>query len=205
MVPFATHLKGNILDLILTNIPERFIEVRSEGRLGSSDHYMILSEVEVGSKRETACTFVRNWWKADWAAMKEELDSETWTGLDQMSASEAWGCFSSKIDALVEIYVPPEPCGKPGRPPWMTREILRAVRRKRRMWEKSSSVSAEYREAEKKVRNLIRIAKRSLERKLARENNGNSKPFYAYLKAKTKSKTPVGPLKDASGAAVSDK
>jgi hypothetical protein len=72
----------------------------------------------------------------------------------------------------------------------MTREILRAVRRKRRMWqkEKSSSVSAEYREAEKKVRNLIRNAKRSLERKLARENNGNSKPFYTYLKARQRAK-----------------
>jgi hypothetical protein len=90
----------------------------------------------------------------------------------------------------VEKYVPLKPRGKPGRPPWMTREILRAVRRKRRMWqkEKSSSVSAEYREAEKKVRNLIRNAKRSLERKLARENNGNSKPFYTYLKARQRAK-----------------
>jgi hypothetical protein len=89
----------------------------------------------------------------------------------------------------------------------MTREILRAVRRKRRLWQKerSSNISAEYQEMERKVRNLIRNAKRSLERKLARENSGNSKPFYAYLKAKTKNRTPVRPLKDASGAAVTDK
>jgi Reverse transcriptase (RNA-dependent DNA polymerase) len=89
----------------------------------------------------------------------------------------------------------------------MTREILRAVRRKRRMWKKEDgrNVSQQYREAEKKVRNLIRNAKRNLERKLATENNGNSKPFYAYLKSKTKNRSPVGPLKDRQGAVVADK
>jgi Reverse transcriptase (RNA-dependent DNA polymerase) len=39
---------------------------------------------------------------------------------------------------------------------------------------------------------------------LATENGGNSKPFYAYLKSKLKSKTPVGPLKDAGGKIVTE-
>jgi hypothetical protein len=75
------------------------------------------------------------------------------------------------------------------------------------MWtrEDAKNVSAEYRAEEKKVRNLIRNAKRNLERKLATENGGNSKPFYAYLKSKTKSKSTVGPLLNEQKRIVADK
>jgi hypothetical protein len=51
---------------------------------------------------------------------------------------------------------------------------------------------------------LIRNAKRQLEKKLALENNGNSKPFFAYLKSKLKNRTPVGLLKRKDGTVVND-
>jgi hypothetical protein len=139
--------------------------------------------------------------------MRAELGEESWDKLEQVSAGEAWDSFKQRLDDLVEKHVPLKPRGRPGRPPWMSREILRAVRKKRRMWktEHSQQISAEYKAMEKKVRNMIRNAKRNLERKLATENNGNSKPFYAYLKSKTKSRTPVGPLKDSNGSTIMDK
>jgi len=57
--------------------------------------------------------------------------------------------------------------------------------------------SPEYKEVERKVKNLIRNAKRSYEKRLARESQGNSRPFYAYLKRKTKLRTSIGPIKDS--------
>ena len=49
------------------------------------------------------------------------------------------------------------------------------------------------------MKKLIRNAKRNLEKKLASEKN-NKRPFYAYVKGKTKSRQTVGPLrkKDSS-------
>ena len=41
MVDFQTQVRGNMLDLVLTNIPERVIEVSEGGRLGQSNHEMI--------------------------------------------------------------------------------------------------------------------------------------------------------------------
>ena len=41
LIDFPTHIKGNCLDLVLTNIPERIFEIKEAGRLGSSDHEMI--------------------------------------------------------------------------------------------------------------------------------------------------------------------
>jgi hypothetical protein len=36
---------------------------------------------------------------------------------------------------------------------------------------------------------MIRAAKRNFEKRLANEKSGNSRPFYAYVKKKTKSRS----------------
>ncbi len=41
LVDFPTHTKGNTLDLLLTNCPDKVIEVSDSGRLGRSDHCML--------------------------------------------------------------------------------------------------------------------------------------------------------------------
>ena len=38
LVDFSTQVKGNVLDLVLTNMPDRVLDVKEEGRLGRSDH-----------------------------------------------------------------------------------------------------------------------------------------------------------------------
>jgi hypothetical protein len=129
--------------------------------------------------------------------MRADLDAVEWDELGGMNADEAWSTLKNKLNETVSKHVPMKPRGTGGRPPWMTREILRNVRRKRKLWataKHGENVEA-YKETERLVKNQIRNAKRRLERRLATENGGNSKPFYAYLKSKLKSKTPVGPLK----------
>ena len=90
---------------------------------------------------------------------------------------------------------------RPRRTEWMSGEILREVRRKRRLWKKAKNGLGrkEYDQAAKKVKNLIRKAKRSLEKKLAVDKYQNSKPFYNYVKKKTTSKVAVGPLHQRAG------
>ena len=50
---------------------------------------------------------------------------------------------------------------------------------------------------------MIRNAKRKLERRLE-EGGGNNRPFYSYVRNKTKNRVGVGPLKDGAGHLVSD-
>jgi hypothetical protein len=85
-----------------------------------------------------------------------------------------------------------------GRPAWLNREIKAAINRKRRLWKKAKRVSGveEYREADKKVKNMIRTAKRNYENRLANEKGSSNRPFYANVKKKTKSRSMIGPLKD---------
>jgi hypothetical protein len=54
LVTFATHISGNTLDLVLTDMPERVPEVTEDGRLGKSDHVIIMTKIVIngGSGRQ---------------------------------------------------------------------------------------------------------------------------------------------------------
>ena len=41
LVNFPTHNKGNTLDLVFSNFPDRILNVENIGNLGNSDHAMI--------------------------------------------------------------------------------------------------------------------------------------------------------------------
>jgi hypothetical protein len=81
----------------------------------------------------------------------------------------------------------------------MTREILKLIRKKRRKWRTAKNSHAEsdmkeYKRVEKEVSNKIRNAKRKLEKGLVSGPDKNNRKYTQYVKSKTKSRTPVGPL-----------
>ena len=80
LVDFSTHIRGHVLDLLLTNIPEQILEVKESGRLGHSDHSMILVTVGVKADARTKATTQPDWNKADWGKMREELARVDWRG-----------------------------------------------------------------------------------------------------------------------------
>ncbi len=50
-----------------------------------------------------------------------------------MGADEAWGKFTSVLEGLVEQNVPMKLRRIPNKPVWMTREVTRAIRKKKRL------------------------------------------------------------------------
>ena len=88
----------------------------------------------------------------------------------------------------------------------MTSEVLRELRKKRRLWKKvrNGGSKEEYEQAAKKVKNMIRSAKRGMAKRLASERDGNKKPFFNYIKRKTKSRAGIGPIARGSGELITD-
>ena len=206
LVDFPTQVKGNTLDLVITNIPERVDEICEAGRLGKSDHTVITVKVSIGVSLEPEKS-MPDWKRADWDAMREELRTGDWLQqLKRSGAARAWEILRAKMENMIEKYVPERRKRNNNRPAWMTQEILRAIRRKKRIWRtvRGGQITEEYREAEKKVRNLIRNSKRSFEKKLAAGGGGSNRPFFAYIKHKTQSRPSIGPLKNSEGETVSD-
>jgi hypothetical protein len=171
LVDFSTHIKGNILDLVLTNIPERVAEVREEGRLGNNDHSSIAIEVKVGSENHPNKQQEGrpDWARADWSEMKEKARNWNWRGeLRGTSAGEAWTRLRGKVESWIETCVPKRQLRNKNRPPWLLQEILREIRKRKRMWarDKDKADKDEYKAQDKKTRNMIRVAKRKFERRL---------------------------------------
>ena len=196
LVDFSTQVKGNILDLVITNMPERVLEVREEGRLGKSDHMMIVTEISVGGVAKENQIPLPDWRRADWTAMRTELEDRAWINRVRSSNMEAaWQLVKGKVEELTRKYVPVRRRRNQNRPAWMTQEILRAIRKKKRIWKtvKFKEDKREYIQHEKKTRNLIRNAKRKFEKRLVAGSGGNNRPFYSYVKQKTKSRPSIGP------------
>ena len=96
-------------------------------------------------------------------------------------------------------------------PVWMNAQILKLIKskRRRRAWKKFKETNSHhdhtvYKEKEKSVKSLIRKAKFSHERSIARNSKMNPKAFYAYVKQNRDFRDSIGPLKNENGEIISD-
>jgi hypothetical protein len=95
------------------------------------------------------------------------------------------------------------------RPPWLSRNILQAIRWKKQLWRqaKQEQKTDQYRQADKEVKSMIKRAKRKFEREIAKgcgSEKTSKQRFYSYFKQRTKSRPGIGPLRDGQGKTVQD-
>jgi hypothetical protein len=200
LVDFPTHTKGNTLDLLLTNCPDKVIEVSDSGRLGRSDHCMLKVVLDFEPNCAERVISRYNWSKANIEQMNSDLMEIPWREtLAAETVEGAWSRFREALSETIEKNVPKSGVRTRLKNPWMTREILRLVRKKRRKWKAIKNAATqeekrEYKALEKETANKIINAKRKMEKDLARGEDKNNRKFAKYIKSKTKSKTSVGPL-----------
>ena len=203
-----THIKGNILDLVLTKNPELIVDLSVLDNLSKSDHNMILLEIQTNVSKNTTNEKIFDWNKADFNGIKNGMSEVNWKNeFHNKSASEMWATLKSKIDNLQEKFVPRKNRRSPGKPPWMNKHILTMIRKKRRLYKVSKSDQTKYNDyvaQEKQIRNAVRKAKKSYEKHISKTSNSSDKKFYSYVKSRTKVKTSIGPLKDENGETHSE-
>jgi hypothetical protein len=207
MVNFSTQVKGNCLDLVITNIPERVSEVFEAGRLGRSDHDMLGITLEMENKTDGPVKQTTNWKRADWPSMRADLVTVDWTSeMMGKSAEEMCSVLRQKVNETVKKHVPTRSVRGRGKSAWLTKQIIAAVRRKQRLWKKAKKGKSveEYEAADSEVKRMIRNAKRNFEKRLAGNNGGSNRPFYAYIKRKTKSRPGIGTLKNEKKEIVTE-
>ncbi len=120
VVDFSTHTKGNILDLIITNCPEKIISVADMGRLGKSDHTILLVELE-GKPAKSINQQGKCWHKADWQKFRQDLMDENWSqNMKNMDVETAWKLLRTKLEEGTEKYVPTFNNTRKWRPPWLS-------------------------------------------------------------------------------------
>ncbi len=168
LITFPTQVRGNVLDLILTNVPHRVSAIENIGRLRTSDHSMIQFSL-VGNTRGAKTTeMVPNWYKADWQAMQQSLRQKDWNNeLAACNTEQAWTAFKERIHKLVDKHMPTRPRRTPNKPVWMNREVVHAVRRERKMWKRARCGREEmvkYEEAEREATRKFGMRRETLKR-----------------------------------------
>jgi hypothetical protein len=199
MVDFSTHICGNTLDLLLTNISENIFNVEDLGNLGNSDHSIIKIELEFSPKFNKSEQLVRDWRKGDEIGLCNffsEIDFEQL--LQNKDANDSWLTLKDIINQGLDRYIPLMQRRRPGQPPWMTKKVKNSVNRKQRHWKryKKNRTPAnfeQFKSSEKICKKAVSDAKRRFEQNIAK--SGNKRPFNSYVKSKSKTRSNVGPLK----------
>jgi hypothetical protein len=113
----------------------------------------------------------------------------------------SWDIFKGVLKEETDRCVPKKKRRVGSKPVWMNKNILRLIRKKRRLWRWYSREGGKdfesfqaYKKVQSEVQKSVRKAKRNFERKIAKSEN--KKAFYSYMKKKTTNKVSVGPLKE---------
>ena len=120
--------KDNILDLVFTNNPTLFCNIKSMPPLSTqADHNTVFADMTI--KPKTAKQPARNvfkYHKANWPKIKEEISLLSNTILSKdtdITVQEMWNSIEEKLTGLIEKCVPSKKIRGYKNPPWFNKEI----------------------------------------------------------------------------------
>ena len=217
-VDFPTNLTphGNekmtetCIDLLFTDNRDTVASVKSNGHLGKSKHVMIEAEIIIPTMENKTDEMIPDYKKADFNEIRNSISAINWENiLSEADTITSWELFKTKLLSTIEESIPKKKRRCSNRPLWMIQNVMRTIRKKRRLWKwycttKDYEDYQAYQKTCSIARKAVRKAKRNLERKLARDAKTNCKPFYRYLNSCTKTRTKVGPLRDDDGVLQTD-
>jgi hypothetical protein len=199
LVEFPTHRKGNVLDLVITNCQEKCKLVREVGCLGASDHCMI--ELVIETKITKTTLPVRHIWnRGNYDEIRKQLRFIKWDDeLNMRDVENSWQFFKTTVLEIADNHVPKSVIRGAGQPKWLTREIKSLISSKKKAWKVYKREGGEtnkktYENAAKKLKKTIITAKKKLEKEIAFSPGKNKKKFTRYVKSKTRSRPPIGPI-----------
>jgi len=191
---------GNILELILTNMPNQWSEIIAGYHPFKSDHYTlifdILMKIEVA---KTPSRLTYNFKRANYEGIRNELtNTNLLSGNDIQEGTtivdSMWSTFKYNLLTIIHRYVPQVRITNPNSAPWIDHEVIKLSQKKKRAYNKAKrSKSTSKWEKFKKIRNAV---KRLTETKykayimdLAGNLSSNPRKFWTFLKSRTASKS----------------
>jgi len=129
----VTGIAKTILDPALSSSPELVLGVESQGWF--SDHVMSSVDLVNPCVRDDSKELVPNWSKADLDQLAANLALLDWESeLEGKTGIESWDFIKLKIDEETEKCVPKKLRRVSSRPLWMTKNVMRLIRKKKSVW-----------------------------------------------------------------------
>ncbi|GAB0189216.1 mitochondrial enolase superfamily member 1 [Grus japonensis] len=138
--------------------------------------------------------------RANFGLFKDLLGRIPWVkALEGRGVQESWSIFKHHFLQAQDWCIPMSKKSSKGgrRPAWMSKEILRKLKRKKKVytvWKKGLATCEEYRNVVSVCRDATRKAKARMELNLARDVKDNKKGFFYFISSKRKTRENVGLL-----------
>jgi hypothetical protein len=206
---FRDGQQPSCLDLIFTKDEESLQNLQSSAPLGLSDHVLLSWNYTLFSAPKPQRRLARNIWKADTTNMHIYLQSLDWSSLMTENIEQTWQKFKDIMKHLVENYCPLTPAKSRSAPPWLTPELKKLLKKKRRLWKLSKSSDLpkhhqEYREVRNKCKTLFRTCRMNYDTSILENAIHEPKKFYGYINSKLKCRDHIPCLKNDSNVDVTD-
>ena len=194
LVDCPTHIKGNLLDLVLSDKSQLIlnISVTDMNKPCKSDHFAINFKIRAKVKRiKTAKRDALNFKRADWVSLNSSLRDVNWEHVLVGDIESAWSTFKSVLSSKVNEHVPKIKIGGKVQPPWFDAETHQSCRKKERLHNLYKSTEDPVLRTERylKFSNSRKEFKNLVSRKLGEsfddddDSNLITKKFWSYVKA----------------------
>ncbi len=197
LVKSATHINGNILDLVLTNFPNKFKNLHVEKETFSSDHYLVHFTINMIVKNLPKISrHVYNFKQADWIKVNEKIreanleEIVNTSGDDIDLATEKW---TQAVIHVLDESIKKCKIKNINSPPWIDGEVIHLSNKKerlRRKAKKSDNVADwnSYKTARNELKNLVNKKYNAYIENSSEDIAKKPKLFWKLLKSKTKTK-----------------
>ena len=179
--------------------------IKYNAPLGSSDHFVLTFDAILYIEHDSNPRDKYLYFKGNYEEMKKELSNVKWEEiLSPLSSTEAWDVFADIIIDEIERNVPvSQTRPSPYKTPWMSKDALAAVRRKRTRWKKYSYNRNErtrnlYNEAKHIASRECKRAKLDYEKQIAAGIKNDPRSFWRYVQSKLKTKDKIEALQDST-------
>jgi len=212
-----THVKGNTLDLVLVNnMLFNDLLVHGEVLPRISDHNMI--KIKLTPQFSHACKSKMvsktklNFCKANYPVINNKFKAlHNQFRCQNMTTEQLWCSFKETVLNCANEHIPTllsRPKGKP----WMTRELIRLIRKRDRIFKRNklyptANNIAQENDMNKKVKLAIEKAKCDyMEGHISNQlSEGNTKPFFNLIKQSRGQANQINSLTDTPNECVADK
>ena len=183
---------NNILDLIFTTTPDLVDSVQV--CLGMSDHYAVTAEVNMSAKFNPKRTrMVYLYKRANWDQIRNDLNQFQQTFIASHfvnSVGDNWEALKSAIKDTIKTNILTESLRGKKNLPWITQELKRAIRKKKRLNKKAKRTNDNkdwkmIKSFRKQVKIKLSIAHDNYVKDLLdTSQHDKSKWFWSYIKSR---------------------
>ena len=202
----STHIKHNILDLVLSNFPgDRYLQSVSVNSplTFKCDHNILSLKFlnEIATKPKTPSKFP-DFKQGDYQIISEELNSVNWdlptnyqNGITHCELQSYYNNFIQILKVNIDKNIPYKRSRfKPFKPPKHIKSILNDKREIYKKYKLDRSLKNVYKQKCKDYENAVRKWKNNIEEKVCQKPS--SKKFYSYINKQFKYKSPIPPVID---------